>query len=78
MFMTINLGVLNIYDFITGYKRSSGVIICDTLLPDELNKFYARFDGLNKDSDLKSAPPPEDQPLSVTKADLRKKACWSG
>lgn len=57
---------------ITGYQSSSAAIICDTTLPDELSKFDARFDHLNKDSDLKSTPPPDDQPLSVTKADLRK------
>ncbi len=38
----------------------------------ELNTFYARFDLLNKESAVKSTMPPEDRPLSVSTADMRR------
>ncbi len=38
-----------------------------------MSTFYAGFDLLNKESALKSTPPPEDQPLSVPTADVSKK-----
>ena len=46
--------------------------MCEATLPDELNTFYARFDLLNSESAVKSAPPPEDRPLSVSTVDVRK------
>ncbi len=41
-------------------------------LPGELNTFYACFDVLNKKSTVKSTPPPEGRPLSVSTVDVRK------
>lgn len=35
-------------------------------LPDELNHFYARFDRDNKTPAIKVAPPPNEQPLSLS------------
>lgn len=43
----------------------------DSTLTDELNISYALFD-LNKDSAVKSPQPPEDRPLSVSTAGVRK------
>ncbi len=57
---------------ITGYKSRSAPIICEATLPDELNTFYASFDFLNKESAAKSTPRPDDQPLSVSTADVRR------
>ncbi len=34
--------------------------------------FYACFDLLNKESAVKSTPPPEDQPLSESTVDVRR------
>eukprot|EP00064_Thunnus_orientalis_P025544 superscaffoldBa00013164_g25932 len=46
---------------ITGYKSRSAHIMCEAMSPDELNSFRARFfDILNKESAVKSTPPPED------------------
>ncbi len=45
--------------------------MCEVTLPDELNTFYACFD-LSKESAVKSTPPPEDRPLSVSTADVRR------
>ncbi len=57
---------------ITGYKSRNTPIICEITLPDELSTFYARFDLLNKESAVKSAPPPDDQPLLVSTANVRR------
>eukprot|EP00064_Thunnus_orientalis_P020697 superscaffoldBa00005836_g20842 len=57
---------------ITGYKSRSAPIMCEAKSPDELNSFYARFDILNKESAVKSTPPPEDLPLSEEKAAFAK------
>ena len=46
--------------------------MCVATLQDELNTCYARPDLLHKDTAVKSTPPPEDGPLSVTTADVRK------
>ncbi len=46
--------------------------MCEAMLPDELNTFYARFDLLNKESSVKSTLPSEDQPLSVSTADVKR------
>ncbi|TNN75596.1 hypothetical protein EYF80_014146 [Liparis tanakae] len=37
----------------------------EAMFPDELNTFSAHFDLLNKESAVKSAPPPEDRPLPM-------------
>eukprot|EP00064_Thunnus_orientalis_P001656 superscaffoldBa00000114_g1659 len=57
---------------ITGYKSSSAPIMCEATLPDELNSFYAHFDILNKESGVKSTPPPEDLTLTVSTVDVRR------
>ncbi len=46
--------------------------MCEAMLPDELNTFYARLDLLNKESAAKSSPPLDDWPLSVSTVDVRK------
>ncbi len=46
--------------------------MCEATLPDELNTFYAHFDLLNKESAVFSTLPPEDQPRSVSTADVRR------
>ncbi len=53
-------------------QKCPAPIMCETMLPDELNTFYVRFDLLNKESALKSTPPPDDRPLSVSTADVRR------
>ncbi len=53
-------------------KWSNPLDMCEATLPDELNTFYAHFDLLNSESAVKSTPPPEDRPLSVSTADVRK------
>ncbi len=47
-------------------------LMYEATLPDELNTFYARFDLHDKESAVKSTPPPDDRPLSVSTADVRK------
>ena len=54
---------------VTGYKSRISSIMFEATLQDELNTFSACFDPLNKDCAVKST---EDQPLSVTTADVRK------
>ena len=51
--------------------------MCEATLQDELNRFYASFDLLNKDSAVKSTLPPEDQPLSITTAAVEEKPAES-
>ena len=46
--------------------------MCEAILPDELNTFYAHFDLFNTDLTVKSTPPPEDRTLLVTAADVRR------
>ncbi len=55
---------------VTGYKSRSAPIMCEATLPDKLNTFYANFDLLNSESAVKSTPPPEDRPLSVSTAEV--------
>ena len=50
----------------------SGPIMCEAMLPDDLNRIYAHFTLLNKDSVVKSTLQSVDRPLSVTTADVRK------
>ena len=56
----------------TDYKNNSAPIRCESTLPNELSTFYACFNHLNKDTAVRSTPPPEDRPLSVATADVRK------
>ncbi len=37
--------------------------MCEAILPDELNTFYAHFDLLKKESSVMSTLPPDDRPL---------------
>lgn len=37
--------------------------MCEAMLSDDLKTFHVCFDPLNKESAVKSTPPPEDQPL---------------
>lgn len=46
--------------------------MCGVTLPDELNSIYAHFDLLSDESTAKSAGPPEEQPLSVSIADVKR------
>lgn len=50
----------------------SGPIMCEAMWPDDLNRFYAHFTLLNKDSVVKSTLQSVDRPLSVTTTDVRK------
>lgn len=42
---------------VMGYRSTSARIICEATLPDELDRFYALFDILNKMSAVKSTLP---------------------
>ncbi|KAK3534564.1 hypothetical protein QTP86_016659, partial [Hemibagrus guttatus] len=44
-------------------------------LPDALNSFYAQFEAENDVTARKTIPPPEDQVLCLTMADVRKTLC---
>lgn len=46
--------------------------MCQATQPDVLNTCYACFDLLSKDLAVKSTSPPENRPLSVITADVRK------
>ncbi len=56
---------------VTGNKSRGAPIMPEPTLADEPNSFNARFDRHNKDSAVKSTPPPEEKPLSVS-ADIRR------
>ncbi len=57
---------------ITGHKSRSACIICEATLREELNTIYAHFDLLNKESAVKSSPPPDaTATLSVSTAVVR-------
>lgn len=52
---------------ITNYRRNTNRTgICNTMLPDTLNRFYARFDEQNRDTPLKSPCESEETALQVT------------
>ncbi|KAK3518337.1 hypothetical protein QTP86_003647 [Hemibagrus guttatus] len=62
---------------ITNYRLASPVkpsFACDSdaSLPDALNSFYAWFEAENGVTARKTIPPPEDQVLCLTTADVRK------
>ncbi|KAK3520265.1 hypothetical protein QTP70_019668, partial [Hemibagrus guttatus] len=57
---------------ITNYRPASPACDSDASLPDALNSFYARFEAWNDVTARKTIPPPEDQVLSHTTADVRK------
>lgn len=51
-----------------GFKSRNNPVMCEAMLPHELNTFYASFDRLNKESAVKPSPPSEDMPQSIS--------CW--
>ncbi|XP_053364062.1 uncharacterized protein LOC128533829 [Clarias gariepinus] len=57
---------------ITHYRTTSPACDGDGSLPDALNNFYAWFDRQNGTAARKTAPPPNDQVLCLTTADVRK------
>ncbi|KAI5614992.1 gastrula zinc finger protein XlCGF28.1-like [Silurus asotus] len=60
---------------ITNYKTTSPVCDRDASLPDALNDFYARFEVQNNVVARKTIPPPSDQVLCLTTAEVRKTLC---
>ncbi|KAK2878201.1 hypothetical protein Q8A73_012383 [Channa argus] len=60
---------------ITNYKTTSPDCDRDASLPDALNHFYARFEAQNNVKARKSTPPPSDQVLCLTTAEVRKTLC---
>ncbi|KAK3555126.1 hypothetical protein QTP86_010015 [Hemibagrus guttatus] len=57
---------------ITNYRPASPACDSDTSLPDALNSFYTQFEARNDVTARKTIPPPEDQVLCFTMADVRK------
>ncbi|XP_051956747.1 uncharacterized protein LOC127625478 [Xyrauchen texanus] len=57
---------------ITNYRTTSVACDKDTSLPDALNDFYTRFEVQNDVVARKTSPPPNDQVLCLTTADVRK------
>ncbi|KAK3559103.1 hypothetical protein QTP86_004117 [Hemibagrus guttatus] len=60
---------------ITNYRPAPPACDSDASLPDALNNFYARFEAQNDVTARKTIPPPEDQVLCLTTADVRKTFC---
>ncbi|KAK3507307.1 hypothetical protein QTP70_013563 [Hemibagrus guttatus] len=60
---------------ITNYRPAPPACDSDASLPDALNSFYARFEARNDVTARKTIPPPEDQVLCLTTADVRKTLC---
>ncbi|KAK3521675.1 hypothetical protein QTP70_015591 [Hemibagrus guttatus] len=60
---------------ITNYRPAPPACDSDASLPDALNSFYARFEAQNDVTTKKTIPPPEDQVLCLTTADMRKTLC---
>ncbi|KAI5085414.1 hypothetical protein C0J45_23128, partial [Silurus meridionalis] len=60
---------------ITNYKTTSPACDRDTSLPDALKDFYARFEVQNNMVARKTIPPPSDQVLCLTTAEVRKTLC---
>ncbi|KAK3525743.1 hypothetical protein QTP70_007391 [Hemibagrus guttatus] len=60
---------------ITNYRSAPPACDSDASLPDALNNIYARFEAQNDVTVRKTIPPPEDQVLCLTTADLRKTLC---
>ncbi|KAI4883753.1 hypothetical protein NFI96_007668 [Prochilodus magdalenae] len=57
---------------ITNYRTAPPACDSDASLPDALNHFYTRFETQNGVSARKTTPPPDDQVLCLTAADVRK------
>ncbi|KAK3506659.1 hypothetical protein QTP70_012929 [Hemibagrus guttatus] len=60
---------------IAKYRPAPPACDSDASLPDALNNFYARFEAQNDVTVRKTIPPPEDQVLCLTMADVRKTLC---
>ncbi|KAK3560578.1 hypothetical protein QTP86_010916 [Hemibagrus guttatus] len=60
---------------ITNYKTTPSACDSDTSLPDALNDFYARFKAQNNIAARKTIPPPNDQVLCLSTADLKRTLC---
>ncbi|GAA6107799.1 D(3) dopamine receptor, partial [Tachysurus ichikawai] len=57
---------------ITNYKTASPACDNDASLPDALNDFYTRFEVQNNVAARKTIPPPNDQILCLSMADVRR------
>ncbi|KAI3374499.1 hypothetical protein L3Q82_006318 [Scortum barcoo] len=57
---------------ITDYNTRDAQCPRDPSLPDALNNFYARFDDPNTSPSTRFTPPPGEEPLRVTAAEVRK------
>ncbi|KAI4904350.1 hypothetical protein NFI96_009650 [Prochilodus magdalenae] len=57
---------------ITNYRTTTPACDSDASFPDALNHFYARFETQNSVAARKTTPPPDDQVLCLTAADVRK------
>ncbi|KAK3509531.1 hypothetical protein QTP70_000540 [Hemibagrus guttatus] len=60
---------------ITNYKTTPSACDSDASLPDALNDFYARFETKNNIAARKTIPPPNDQVLCLSTADVRRTLC---
>ncbi|KAK3522953.1 hypothetical protein QTP86_010318 [Hemibagrus guttatus] len=60
---------------ITNYRLAPPACDSNASLPDALNSFHARFEAQNEVTARKTIPPPEDQMLSLTTANVRKTLC---
>ena len=57
---------------ITNYRTTTPACDSDASLPDALNVFHARFEAENDMGARKNMPPPGEQVLCLTKAEVRK------
>ncbi|KAK3573704.1 hypothetical protein QTP86_032060, partial [Hemibagrus guttatus] len=60
---------------ITNYKTTPSACDSDAFLPDALNDFYARFEAQSNMAARKTIPPPNDQVLCLSTADVRRTLC---
>ncbi|KAK3510918.1 hypothetical protein QTP70_025540 [Hemibagrus guttatus] len=60
---------------ITNYKTTPSACDSDASLPDVLNDFYARFEAHNNIAVRKTIPPPNNQVLCLSTADVRRTLC---
>ncbi|KAK3530964.1 hypothetical protein QTP70_007265 [Hemibagrus guttatus] len=60
---------------ITYYKTTPSACDSDASLPDVLNDFYAQFEAQNNVAARKAIPPPNDQVLCLSMADVKRTLC---
>ncbi|KAK3548438.1 hypothetical protein QTP70_013070 [Hemibagrus guttatus] len=60
---------------IINYKTTQSACDSDASLPDALNDFYARFEAQNNVAARKPIPPPNNQVLCLSMADVRRALC---